>query len=95
MHKIMLITTLYDILICIMVICMLSNSHKIGWYENKIKLTQVFPFYKGPVVVITEILDWWTPSCDKGYPETVDVLEWMRNYAPHVIMDVIIYPCYD
>ena len=26
---------------------------------------------------------------------TVDVFEWMRNFIPHIMMDVIIYPCCD
>ena len=34
MHKIILFTTVYDILIGIMVLCMLSSSHRIGWYSN-------------------------------------------------------------
>ena len=26
---------------------------------------------------------------------TVEVKEWMSNFIPHFIMDVIIYPCWD
>ena len=27
--------------------------------------------------------------------EAVEVLEWISNFTPHFIMDVITYPCWD
>ena len=82
-----------------------SEVHLIVQYEDRVKNTDPWGlYYKHGLTSIPAWINNHMPSkvrneITDSFPNingcTVEVWEWMNNFIPHILMDVITYPCRD